>query len=337
MNGPRRFSVKRRAAFTLIELLVTIGVIAILIALTLPAVQSARERSRRLSCANHLKQIGIALHNYHDQHRVLPFGVGADGDGDVSSKGAADARRYSTHSQLLPFVDQAPVFNAIDFNVAPFDPYFSAQLGPNGEQGVNGPPARTVIPIFLCPSDLDRLQSVWGHNNYRSCNGSTWSGRAGNGMFGQNSSTRFENVTDGLTATAMFSERNKGAWKPFDPPSDVYSMPSVWTESAFRDACDFLSEPQMLALQRDSDSGQTWLEGVMTWTRYNHLLPPNRTSCKNGATWDGVAMTASSRHPGGVNLLMGDGSVRFTGNSIDADIWIALGTIRGSESIPGDF
>src|SRR5262249_24188966 len=86
----------------------------------------------------------------------------------------------------------------------------------------------------------------------------------------------------------------------------------------------------------DANSGMTWLEGNMSWTRYNHVLPPGHKSCANGLTWHGVAMIASSRHPGVVGLLLGDGSVRAVKDSIDAAVWRALGTIAGSEPMPGD-
>lgn len=115
-----------RRGFTLPELLATLTVIGILVALLLPAVQTAREAARRMSCANNLSQIGVALHNYHDLHRVLPFGCGTDYDGIVSSLGTLSDRRYSAHSQLLPQLDRAKVYQRIDFHVAPFHPYVNS-------------------------------------------------------------------------------------------------------------------------------------------------------------------------------------------------------------------
>ncbi|MCC7418931.1 MAG: DUF1559 domain-containing protein [Planctomycetaceae bacterium] len=334
----------RRRAFTLIELLVVSAVIGILIALLLPAVQVVREAARRMSCSNNLSQIGLALHNYHDSHRVLPFGCGTDYDGIVSSLGTLRDRRYSAQSQILPQLDQKNVHDRIHFDVAPFAPYVNSGaydpecIASGGRSATNGEAAIAVIPVFLCPSDVDRLESVWGHNNYRSCNGGGWQGRNGNGMFGQNSSVRFGMVGDGLSHTAMFSERCKGTWnhQQFDPLSDIYDLAGIWNEETFREHCLSLSPEEAAAYHQNVDSGQNWLEGNFNWTRYNHLVPPNHVSCKNGFTWDGVGMAASSRHRSGVNLLFGDGHVQFVSDQVDPATWRALGTIRGGDAT-GEF
>lgn len=330
-----------RRGFTLVELLVVIAVIALLIALLVPAVQFAREAARRIECTNNLKQIGTALHSYHETHGVLPFGCGPDDDGPVSSTGSLGSRRYSAQSQLLPYMERINVYNLINFNVAPFHPFVNAgmdepEINQVGEaESINGRAAVTTIPVFLCPSDPNQLQILWGHNNYRSCNGSSWSGRGGNGMFGQVSSIRFAEVADGLSNTAMFSERCKGLWDEtrYDYLADLYDIRGLWTEASFRRECGGLTPDTARAYRHEIDSGQNWLAGNMNWTRYNHVLPPNYMSCKNGITWDGVAMSASSRHSGGVNLLLGDGAVRFVSDQIDEQTWRDIGTIRGGESV----
>jgi prepilin-type N-terminal cleavage/methylation domain-containing protein/prepilin-type processing-associated H-X9-DG protein len=334
----------KRSGMTLIEVLVTIAIIGILVVLLLPAVQTAREAARRLSCKNNLKQIGLALHNYHEAHRVLPFGCGTDYDGPVSSLGTLADRRYSTHSQILPQLDQAAIYSQLTFQVAPFHPYINSGayeevvISSGGLSATNGAAAKTTISTFICSSDIDRLQSVWGHNNYRSCNGSGWQGRNANGMFGQNSSVRFSTVTDGLSHTAMFSERCKGTWDHavFDHLADIYDIVGIWNEATFRSQCESLSPEQAAAYPLNVDAGQNWLEGNFNWTRYNHLVLPNHVSCKNGFTWDGVGMAASSRHPGCVNVLFGDGRAESISQDIDAKIWRAVGTIRGNEAT-GEF
>lgn len=334
---------QHQTGFTLIELLVAIFIIGVLIALLVPAVQAARETARRIQCAQNLKQIGVALHNYHDAHRTLPFGCGPDNDGAVSTIGDLAARRYSAHSQLLPYLDQAAVYNLINFDVAPFAPFVNAGMGEpqintiGATSAINGRAAVTSLDVFLCPSDLDQLDILWGHNNYRACNGGSWSGRGGNGMFGQVSSVSLGKVGDGLSMTAMFSERCKGLWDKtrHDHLSDLYNLRGVWTEDTFRAECASLTPLTAQAYDHEIDSGQNWLEGNMNWTRYNHLLPPNHLSCKNGITWDGVAMSASSRHPGGVNLLLGDGGVRFVSDQIDQQTWRNLATINGGETVGG--
>ncbi len=335
----RRQPVWRHPGMTIIELLVVIAIIGTLLALLLPAVQMTRESARRLACTNNLKQIGVTLQNYHSANRRLPYGCGPDQDTQVSSLGTLADRRYSTHSQLLPYLEQNNTYKAIDFHVAPFEPYTNAaQDHPNVYASpvtlvVNGRAAVVTIPVFLCPSDIDQLPCPWGHNNYRACNGSTWSGRDGNGMFFQDSATRFKDVSDGLSHTAMFSERVRGTWshQTHDTLADLYNIAGVWTEDSFRKECASLTPQMAQAYRHDVDGGQTWLGGNMNWTRYNHLLPPNRIACKNGLTWDGVAMPASSRHPGIVNVLMGDGSVHGVEEIVDESVWRATGTIAESD------
>ena len=341
--GRARQSSPPRHGISLVELLVVIGTIGMLMALLIPAVQSARETGRRMTCQNHLRQIGIALHNYHTAHNVLPFGCGPDDDPSLSTLGEVTDRRYSAQSQILPQLELSTVFELLDFSVAPFHPYVNAAnnvaevyADPAGTV-VNGRAAMVEIPLFLCPSDFDRLAGPWGHNNYRACSGGSWSGRDSDGMFSQNRGVRYAQVTDGLSNTAMFSERCMGtsSHASRDQRSDLYDIGGVWTEASFRAACAALTMEEAGRYHHDVDAGQTWLEGNMNWTRYNHVVPPNRIACKNGLTWDGVAMPASSRHPGGVNLLMGDGSVRFANDAVNADLWRALGTIAGEEPIEG--
>jgi prepilin-type processing-associated H-X9-DG protein len=136
----------------------------------------------------------------------------------------------------------------------------------------------------------------------------------------------------------MFSERCKGTWNHdvFDPLADIYDVAGIWNEETFRELCLSLSPEGARAYHQNVDAGQNWLEGNFNWTRYNHLVPPNHVSCKNGFTWDGVGMAASSRHRGGVNVLFGDGHVRFISDQIDPATWRALGTIRGGEAT-GEF
>ncbi len=330
-----------RCGLTIIEILVVVFIIGVLIGLLMPAVQMAREASRRMSCSSNLKQIGLALSNYHSTHRVLPFGCGPDDDRLASTLGSLNARRYSAHSQLLPFIDQQNVWETINFNIAPFHPFINSGVGnieiinSGGLAAENGAAAVTVIPTFICPSDIDRLEIPWGHNNYRSCNGSSWQGRNGNGSFGQVSAVRFRDISDGLSNTALFSERCKGTpnQDSFDYLSDLYDIKGIWSEATFRDFCLSLSPETAQAYNQNIDSGQNWLEGNFNWTRYNHGVPPNRVSCKNGFTWDGVFMAASSRHNGGVNMLLADGSARFVSESVDITIWNGLGTIGGGETV----
>ena len=194
-NTPLRAGARRRpAAFTLIEALVVVTVIGVLVALLLPAVQVAREASRRSQCMNNLKQLGIALSSYESAHRVFPQGVNGLG--------------YSPHSMLLPFIDQKPLFNAINFETA------GDLLGVFGD-GSNTTALEITVPVFLCPSDvLDA--GMEGRTDYAGNGGvgSTWKGF--NGLFVDNSgsdhrSIGLSSVTDGATQTAAMSEWIIGA------------------------------------------------------------------------------------------------------------------------------
>jgi len=295
--------------------------------------------ARRLSCSNHLKQITLALNNYHATFSVLPFGVGPDDDKRAATIGSLAARRFSAQSQLLLYLDQTPLFHSINFMVTPFFPYIDAELGPSGEPGVNYTAGHTVVETFLCPSDRESIDARWGANNYRVCNGSSWAGRSGDGMFGQNSGIRYADITDGLSSTAALSERCKAWATPttVDFQSVLISRPNLWTEQTFHDWCISITVSQARMFFIDGNGGKTWLEGNMNWTRYNHLMTPGRQSCKNGLTWDGVGMAATSRHSNGVVMALGDGTVRFIRNEIDRSVWRALGTIHGGEAIDNNY
>lgn len=155
---------KTRRGFTLIELLVVIAIIAILVALLLPAVQNAREAARRVQCKNHLKQIGLALNNYHTSHGTFPPGrIRSDVDGQ--------GRCFSAYAHLLPYLDASPLYNRINFNADP------------DNLALNGIPLGQTIPFFLCPSDSNRIlqsNSINGviiHSavhNYPLCTGTTF-------------------------------------------------------------------------------------------------------------------------------------------------------------------
>lgn len=193
MSLPRRTYVKR--GFTLIELLVVIAIIAILIALLLPAVQQAREAARRSTCKNNLKQIGLALHNYHETHRIFPPGFLMD-------------HGWLSTTYMLPFMDQAPLYN---------------KLSPNGPMDVTNATVladiRTILPAYLCPSSADPNPSqnadipvngvAIGLSNYLGINGNLdlrCTSRP-KGMFYQNSRVKIRDITDGTSNTIAFSER----------------------------------------------------------------------------------------------------------------------------------
>jgi prepilin-type N-terminal cleavage/methylation domain-containing protein/prepilin-type processing-associated H-X9-DG protein len=362
----------RRRGFTLIELLVVIAIIAVLIALLLPAVQAAREAARRSQCINNFKQIGIAMHNYHSAVNSLPWG---HGDYTVSWND------WSAHSQLLPYLELASLFNAINFCllIKPASPTFTAGSPPTFQCPQNSTVITTSIATFLCPSDINRLNSPYGHCNYvASCGsipncfysnypgsrnnpgGYTATASSGdfNGLFGYVTNAGvigFRDVTDGLSNTAAFSEDVKGVGAANTNSSDTVIDPLVPTSTvadsglttgsaavsnsyAFYQVC--ITKNPLLpgaALYGNWAQGDYWHAGSITGgTRYNHVMPPNTWSCGYGGTHDGGASTASSRHSGGVNVLIADGSVKFIKNSINVVTWEALGSRNGGEVISAD-
>jgi len=306
--------------FTLVELLVVIAIIGIMIALLLPAVQQAREAARRIQCNNNLKQIGLALHNYHDAHKVLPFGAGGTGN------------KYSAISLLLPHMEQAPLHAKINFSLPYTDP-------------ANDEARLTELPSLRCPSDLPNpLPATGGATNYMANKGSgiVWNTATGpnaglpnpSGVFFMQSAIGFRDLIDGTSNTAAFSERvlADGSNGIVSPVADVFFHPgSPTTADEAVAMCDGLDITD-LANQFPLFMGSPWIDGQHT---YLHTNGPNKRSCGFFLVLR-ANMPPSSRHPGGVNLLLCDGSVRYVGETIDLKPWRALGTRAGCEAI-GDF
>ncbi len=342
-RGPR--------GFTLIELLVVIAIIAVLIALLLPAVQAAREAARRSQCINNLKQFGIALHNYHDVQGSLPWGHQEDDQW-------CD---WSAHVALLPFVEQGPLYNSFNF--------YNDGNAASPRNVRNSTATNTKVTVFLCPSDTDRQTNKFGHNNYRCNLGSSPDsvntlGQMNGPFIGADPKAKlncrvfgFRDIIDGLSNTAAFSERVMGLPKntqgldPIKPTSSAFTVAAVTPinlmnlPNAYWIACNSINQ-QTAKLQGgqgyDSDVygiGGTWYIGYPAHTGYNHVMPPNTWSCVSnggGGSNDQGAHAASSRHPGSVNVLMADGSVRSVKSTIAAITWWALGTKAGGEVISAD-
>lgn len=302
----------RRPGFTLIELLVVIAIIAILIALLLPAVQQAREAARRTQCKNNLKQIGLALHNYHSSHNCFPFAIGGTGN------------KYSAISQLLPQLDQAPLFSQINFSKPFNDP-------------VNGAARLLELSQFRCPSDLANPQpTAGGATNYIPNKGTSvaWQDPNANGVIYWNSRTRMGDIIDGSSQSAAFSERNitDGSNGISTPVADTYlsnANPTTPDEAAKLCAAVDVSN---LANQFPQFMGAPWIDGK---NAYQHIAVPNSRSCGFQPAAK-ASMAASSRHVGGAHLLLSDGSVRFTSENIDVNLWRGVGTRNGGEVI-GEF
>jgi len=357
----------RKRGFTLIELLVVIAIIAILIALLLPAVQQAREAARRTQCRNNLKQLGLALHNYHDNFGVLP--ARQSGPGNQNAPNRAGRTRYTAHIPLLPYYDQAPLFTQIGTLV--YDP------AGNGVPWANVEPWTRNMPAILCPSDSvgpepNNTGRTRGHNSYVYCggdtiarsdvggNGTTLLGatpRPARGMFGALVCYGIRDCLDGTSNTIAMSERVM--------PTGVlsYGQTSIATTTLTAPAAcsaQLLPDktyPAGTTFTSDTLTGYRWADGANFFAGFATAIPPNGASCFSTTTlnhWGNVLNTASSRHVGGAHCLMMDGAVRFISENINAGnqaaalpadtaggqspygLWGALGTKSGGESV-GDF
>ncbi|MDG3007990.1 DUF1559 family PulG-like putative transporter [Paludisphaera mucosa] len=340
--------VARRRGFTLIELLVVIAIIAVLISLLLPAVQAAREAARRAQCVNNLKQVGLALHNYATaQAEAFPW---AQGPGPYNG--------WSSHVMLLPQLEQQPLFDAINF-------------ANNGMAMWAGNPDNTTafriqVSAFLCPSDADRLTNADGHSNYMMCAGATAdefyyyntnNANAPQALTGVGRSyasyymspsvphVKLTMITDGASNTAAFGEQVLGVgdddyalWdnaRPTSANGDATGTRPAFPPNPQADynVC-YQHAPTAASNLQLWSHGYQWYAGAPNVGSYCHVMPPNTWSCAFGNS--GFAATASSRHPGLVNVGMADGSVRSVKNSVSLPVWWGLASMAGGEIVSAD-
>ena len=304
--------IARRRGLTLIELLVVIALIGVLIALLLPAIQAAREAGRRMQCVSNLKMLGLAIHEHTEAQGTFPGGNGRPLDA-------------SYLVQVLPYLEQTPLYNSINFTNS-VDTIVTND---------NRTALLTRISSFLCPSEPSRDLGVLRLAPNYAANAGPESIR-GTGVFiGQTLGPR--DITDGLSQTAGLSEWIVGtaAYEQGSRLGSVYTFAESFAltdRRRFAQLCDSLV-PNHAQLTSLTSKGLIWTTGGLGMTQYNHTLPPNYPSCDVSPFH---AYTAGSFHYGGVNLLLMDGSVRFVKQSIDPDVWAAVGTRSGGEIIGGD-
>ena len=350
----------RRRGFTLIELLVVIAIIAVLIALLLPAVQSAREAARRLQCTNNLKQIGLALHNYHDIHLTFPMGAGS-GMQDYQVYQAKQA--WSSLAAILPQLELTPIYNACNFS------WGINAGGTSMARYINETVWSTQIKTFLCPSDPNAgAAQLVASNNYYGSVGTTTNLSNSNasiasmanvptsGFFAFQRSYSLRDCTDGLSNTVAYSEAVVGAaTQAFGQRriglKQVSSIPAsaLLTDASSNPTATLTGIAACTAAWKgggggsvDIQRGKLWSHGCIAQSLFNTVVTPNSsldqwTHCSNiNSTALGNYSNADSFHPGGVNTLMGDGSVRFFKDGLSQRIWWALGTRAGGEVVSSD-
>jgi type II secretory pathway pseudopilin PulG len=335
----------RPGGFTLIELLVIVALISALIGLLLPAVQSAREAARRASCANNLKQIGLALQNYHAQYNAFPFqSIWFHRDLQALPPPCCSNCRdvyFSAQVRLSPFLEQAALFNNLNISLERC-PELGYDLNPANTTALN-----TRLSVLLCPSDGLISSSVGYPTSYRGNVGvgptsatTSEAPDSGNGFFPYQARFSAAQVTDGLSNTVAFSERSigTGGVGPGSPSRDFGNILLVGrgadlTADFALAACRIASaSPQFPYL---TNGGYRWYRASRDDAYYTHAQEPNGSipDCLTGSTFEGGVATTRSLHHGGVNALMGDSSTRFVTESIQRNVWRALGTRNGRELV----
>ncbi|MCA9206865.1 MAG: DUF1559 domain-containing protein [Planctomycetales bacterium] len=353
---PQNASTRSTRAFTLVELLVVIAVIGLLILLLLPAVRSSNEAARRSSCSNNLKQLALAIHNFHDQHGNLPPAMGAAGD--RAAEWSGETSRLSGFVWLLPYFEQQELWDEI---VAAAK---SDSLGVPLPDDEVFEPWRRPIDTLQCPTSLRESNSAaFAGTNYTFCIGDVTRqihhAPVQRGAFACRLLTRMDDIRDGTTNTVGLGEigaaQDLALARHF-----AINQPATSLDRPIEcfDVCDS-KRPSLYAKTtplNDHVRGYRWAEGAAGYALFNTILPPNSPSCAVGGrdAVDGVYSVGSS-HPGGVQVAMMDASVRFITDDVDAGdpsqtpptpeqlrdehppspfgVWGSLGTAAGGEKL----
>ncbi len=300
---------RRRCGFTLVELLVVITIIGILISLLLPAVQSAREAARRLQCTNNLKQLGLALHNYHQALKSFPAGTSTSIPGNC--KNGSDCRGNPMYVPLLPYVEQAAIEQRYSYVLD----WGYASWGDSAQNAGLG--------VFQCPS-MPLWNEVQNRRDYFGCSGgreSSWTCRFGevfrDGLFCINQWVRIEDIRDGSSNTIAMGESSHPAkWGS----GDGYGDPMVGGPVTWKFGADCAAP---------CTSGTTHSLGrAFRVTKY-----PINADLRPMEDTDNNEYPFASHHPGGAQFVFADGHVSFLSDSIDLTLYQSLSTYAGGEPV----
>jgi prepilin-type N-terminal cleavage/methylation domain-containing protein/prepilin-type processing-associated H-X9-DG protein len=351
----------RRRAFTLIELLVVIAIIAVLIALLLPAVQAAREAARRMQCVNNLKQLGLAVQNYVDSQGAIP----PTAQHQIGTVPAAPrSNNLGMKARLLPYLEQSALYNAINMGADLEEAKAGGTL-----VGSNDTIATSQVNAFLCPSDgnvpcgtyawkngLGSFQQ--GYTSYPNNLGTihyNHGGKFDGPAYRMNEATPNNHgaavtlamISDGTSNTVIFSEWIRGKNQNASTTQGLHRIyqASIATPTANTTASvDMYVAP----CQSSNTLATNWDHKGRKWANhaapegggYSHIMTPNTKACFFSDQTDNdpiiTLVGASSYHPGGVNVVMLDGSVKFIKNSVSRPTWRALSTMAGGEVISAD-
>lgn len=327
---------RRPSGFTLIELLVVIAIIAVLIALLLPAVQQAREAARRSQCKNNLKQIGLGLHNYHETHGCFPYGGSGDSDYDWGGGPSTGQGIYNWRGHILPYIDQAPLYNKMASDMAAAGQPIALPQGTNATgawqtayQALSA--QTTVLPVYQCPSDP-------GAVGVRTTSPPGWSpipATAAVASYWGSAGPESEHTQTGLCTSAPCVIYNgSGQFNASGKPGGGVGMFSLRaTRVSFRDFTDGSSNTLAAGEERVNDSaGNSW--GFRQWmdpfSVTSTIRGINRADPSQGYYGQGFG----SMHVGGAQFLMADGGVRFISENINIAVFCFLGTKSQGEVIP---
>lgn len=350
----------RNNGFTLVELLVVIAIIAMLVALLLPAVQAARDAARKTQCVNNIRQLALAFQNYHDAKGYFP--ESQIGSGAPDGHGGCGGGMYSWHARVLPYIEEKPLYDSIDFMQNMADSCTGGEDGTISQLHPNALAAATEVPVFLCPSDgvTGSNAVVMGSANPASDN---YAANAGwptttTGIDGQSippmrynglvtlqspaandqptlaqSPVRIKSVSDGLSKTAAIAERliqtavERSAIHDGDERLKSFHITTGGrTLPKMVERCS--STHTHADAQHSAYLGRAWISGWSpTGATYRHLKPPNTTNCHFGHSFTSgeFIVTPSSDHVGGVNVAMGDGHVRFVADDVEPTVWWRMG------------